>query len=68
MLRQKTLFVIGAGASKEVRLPIGSELAEQIAKRLTFKFDFGQLKSGDHVLFNGLRRSVDAPQLGSVLK
>lgn len=36
MFRNKTLFVIGAGASAEVGLPIGSKLAELIATLLRF--------------------------------
>lgn len=31
MLRHKTVFVIGAGASKEVNLPTGAELAQEVA-------------------------------------
>lgn len=33
-LTQKTIFVVGAGASKEVNLPIGSELKKEIAEVL----------------------------------
>ena len=38
MLRDRTLFVVGAGASKEFNFPIGSELATEIAKRLDLRF------------------------------
>ncbi len=48
MLRNKTLFVIGAGASKEVGLPVGVELAAQARKLLTFKFSFGRIEEGDY--------------------
>ena len=34
MVKSKTVFVIGAGASKEVGLPIGSELTTVIMQRL----------------------------------
>jgi hypothetical protein len=56
MLKSKTVFVLGAGASKEVNLPIGSELRKIIAKRLEFKFDtFDHLQgSGDRKLFEML--------------
>ena len=42
------VIVIGAGASKEVKLPIGSELTKTIAESLDFKVDhFGRLAGGD---------------------
>ena len=42
------VIVIGAGASKEVKLPIGSELTKTIADSLHFKVDqFGRLAGGD---------------------
>jgi hypothetical protein len=34
MIRSRTLFVVGAGASKEVRLPTGDELKKTIAQKL----------------------------------
>jgi hypothetical protein len=34
MIRQKTLFVIGAGAGFDVDMPLGSKLSEEIAQRL----------------------------------
>ncbi len=47
MFRSKTLFVVGAGASKEVNIPIGTELAEEIANLLYFEFDhFSKLQKG----------------------
>jgi hypothetical protein len=30
MFRRKTIFVVGAGASAELDLPVGSELAKRI--------------------------------------
>src|SRR5262245_33063343 len=39
MFRRRTLFVVGAGASCEARLPIGTQLANTIAKKLTPKED-----------------------------
>jgi hypothetical protein len=45
--RRNTLFVIGAGASKEVGLPTGAELAESIADKLDLRFEFSRLRSGD---------------------
>ena len=56
MISAKTLLVVGAGASKEVGLPVGSELASSIAALLTFRFDFGSLAQGDATFFQTLRR------------
>lgn len=49
----KTVFVIGAGASKEFGLPIGDELITHIKKLLSFKFALtGEQTSGDkHIRF-----------------
>ncbi|MBO9502679.1 hypothetical protein [Brevundimonas sp. A19_0] len=38
MLRDKTLFIVGAGASSEFKLPVGWELAEQISRKLDLRF------------------------------
>lgn len=71
MFRPKTLFVVGAGASKEVNIPIGTELAEKISRLLYFEFDhFGSmLKKGDFKFFNALNNFFkDREILNSHLK
>lgn len=48
MYNRKTLFVVGAGGSKELGLPIGDELKDKIAAKLNIKFkDNYNLSSGD---------------------
>jgi hypothetical protein len=37
MFTKRTLFIIGAGASQEVGLPVGSALATTIAKMFSYK-------------------------------
>ncbi len=37
-MSENTVYVVGAGASKEANLPTGSELKDQIAKLLDFQF------------------------------
>lgn len=54
----KTVFVIGAGASKEVNLPTGFELKEKISELLDITFDWHDQKSGDYVICQALRRHV----------
>lgn len=51
----KTVYVIGAGASNEVDLPIGTKLKEEIARILNFRFDDGgHMKGGDRVVADAL--------------
>lgn len=55
--QQKTLFVIGAGASKEVNLPVGTELKKQISSSLDIRFDeWGSRRvSGDQIICDAFR-------------
>lgn len=57
MFRSKTLFVVGAGASKEVKIPIGEELAGKIIRLLHHKIDSNRLQDYDHRFFDCLKRS-----------
>lgn len=54
---QKTLFVIGAGASKEANLPMGTELKKQISSSLDIRFDDwgSRMVSGDELICNSFR-------------
>jgi hypothetical protein len=69
MLRKKTVFVIGAGASSEFNLPVGVELAKKISEKLNVKFSNpfddsrGYHQSGDHDLFDSVRRAF--PEQGN---
>ena len=58
MLKNKTVFVVGAGASKEFKLPVGTELAIKISEKLDIVFDrFGrEVISGDGDLFRDVTR------------
>ncbi len=49
----KTVFVIGAGASKEANLPTGIELKDKISALLDIRFDWHDQKSGDEVRLPG---------------
>ncbi len=53
------VFVIGAGASEEAGLPIGSELKEKIARLLDYHMlDHSEsLKNGDRLILSALRLS-----------
>ena len=56
MFRTSTTFVIGAGASAGLGLPVGTELKRQIAGLLNFEFEFGhRLLKGDDFLAEVMR-------------
>jgi len=60
VFKQKVVFVIGAGASREYNFPLGSELKVQIADAMRFQFDYGgHLVSGSPELFDHVRRHLD---------
>ena len=56
MFRSKTVFILGAGASAEVGLPIGNELKQIIAQKIDIRFDsFGHNPiSGDTQIVKAL--------------
>lgn len=61
MFSERTLFVVGAGASKEAGLPTGQELAAQISDLLNFRFEgYNELTRGDGVLARVLKEIANA--------
>lgn len=63
MFNRQTLFIIGAGASVEVGMPLGAELASTIGKKMDIRFEMGGTKhigSGDLDLFSHFRHSFRA--------
>lgn len=59
----KTVFIIGAGASKEAGLPIGTELKKMIANALDIRFqDLGRMVSGDNDVYQALLEKVSDAQ------
>lgn len=60
MFAPRTLFILGAGASKEVGMPLGWELAAQIHGMCLYERNStGQIESHDSTYFNALRRAVN---------
>lgn len=55
-MTRNTIYVIGAGASYEVDLPVGNALKDDIAQILRMKFEFGSFQEGNHDLYQTLRR------------
>lgn len=64
-MEQNTVFIIGAGASKEVNLPVGSELKTQISDLLDIRFDYSEQKRGDRLITKALRELVKNDTLAS---
>jgi hypothetical protein len=57
MFAKPTVFVIGAGASVEYGLPLGSTLKDRIASAVRYRFkEDGLLQDGDETLLIAIRR------------
>lgn len=77
MISKSTVFIVGAGASKELKLPLGSELLGLISDATTFRFGhINGMESGDEVIAECLTRTFrpdakkyfeSAPRLRSVI-
>lgn len=56
MLKSKTVFILGAGASYEVGFPLGSDLKKTISNKLNFVFNVEvSLNSGDKDIYSTIR-------------
>jgi hypothetical protein len=59
--RKSLVLIVGAGASREVKLPIGSELKHNIATALDMRFERGYEQSaGDRFIVQALRYVVQS--------
>jgi hypothetical protein len=61
MFRSKTVFVVGAGASKEAGFPDGAGLKAVIANLLNISFEYNQQIAGDPRIALALREVVKDP-------
>lgn len=55
MFRSKTVLVLGAGASLEVGLPVGSQLLQKIVELIDIKFEHFRQISGDLAVTEALK-------------
>lgn len=55
-LKRRTVFILGAGASKEFGLPLGSDLQLKISKMMDMRFEYRTQKSGDTQIYNLARQ------------
>jgi hypothetical protein len=60
MFHIPTVFVIGAGAGCDVDMPLGKQLAREIADRVDFRFKDGLLARGNERLHNDLLQLAGA--------
>lgn len=54
----KTVFILGAGASAEVELPVGEALTKPITDLVDIRFDRGNWISGDPLIVDALQNHV----------
>lgn len=54
--------MVGAGASSEVGLPIGTDLKKKISERLNISYEFGRILSGDTDIANLIMRQGSEAQ------
>lgn len=58
-MHKKTVFVIGAGASEEAKLPTGTDLKIIISELLNIQFEFGFRQiSGDRAIYDALDKHI----------
>lgn len=59
MFTRRTLFILGAGPSLEVGLPLGTELAKIIREKMDVRFEYGfsPIGGGDHDLYAQLKNT-----------
>lgn len=55
--RKSLVFVVGAGASFEAKLPLGADLKKKIAKLLDIRYDYNKI-SGDDLIDSAFRLLV----------
>jgi hypothetical protein len=71
MFKRRTLFILGAGSSAEVGLPIGAGLAAAIRKKMDIQFEdgFKPIGDGDLALFGQItaprRQELNAYQMAA---
>ena len=58
MMRANIVYVVGAGASKEAKLPTGHELKKNIANLLDIKHDFDKQVKGDPLILDAVREYI----------
>jgi hypothetical protein len=63
MLNKQTVFVIGAGAGFDLDMPVGNQLANEIAEETNFRFKAGVLEGGDERVWIASRNMAVAVRI-----
>lgn len=61
----QTVYVIGAGASYEMGLPVGHQLKKDISTRLGYSFHDEQFLSGDRVILDAMKLAMKSNMVPS---
>jgi hypothetical protein len=67
-LNNKTLYVVGAGASHEFGLPLGIQLKSEITQVLRYKIDSGRLTEIDPVIHQAYSALAGRPDINPYLQ
>ncbi|MDK4731562.1 hypothetical protein [Rhizobium sp. CNPSo 3490] len=60
MFERRTVFIVGAGASREINFPMGAELTGIIANKVSLAFSNGwEPKSGDNRIQGAIRHHLN---------
>jgi hypothetical protein len=62
MIKQPTLFVVGAGASIDLGFPLGPELVRSISEKLKFQIDIRNNVDGDQRLWRAIKKRCEENQ------
>jgi hypothetical protein len=65
VFKSKTVFVLGAGASNELDVPVGNELTSNIAGLLNIHVRFQEVEKGDAAIFRALQDLVNNDPAGT---
>jgi hypothetical protein len=69
MLPSNTVFVVGAGASSECGLPVGTKLKTRIADALRFTSTHNHIGAGegDEAIYNALQRGFHSQRFATLI-
>jgi hypothetical protein len=63
VFKSKTLFIVGAGGSFELDLPVGEDLKGKIADKTYLYFESGRMIRGDAGIYDAIQRHALANDL-----
>lgn len=66
----KNVYVIGAGANNEIKMPTGVDLKSKISQIMNFSFEFGSLIAGNYIILNCIEQEAkaDKTEIGKYLQ